>query len=187
MPQVPSDWSCRLVKLVRCITGGLTLLLGLSTLASSESGFAFSREAEVTTEDPAQSDATPTFVPTGPSRLLDTRAGQPTIDGQNPSGPAALAKSVVAPLGVDGSVDLYNAAGQVDLIVDVGGWFQTGGAVGHPLGRSGYRACRCGRHTWHKQRNEPRFDGARYTDRPAGCGSRGRRSFHDETRGWPNV
>lgn len=48
---------------------------------------------------------------------------QPLASNLNPAGPLPLAAHVVARLGDDGAVSLFNAAGSTDLIVDVAGWF----------------------------------------------------------------
>jgi hypothetical protein len=137
----------------------------------------------------AAAPVVPGYVPLSPARLLDTRAGQPTVDGAGSGGGAlgpgesrplavlgrggvpatgvagvvvnvtvvaatagsfvtvypsgavrpyasnlnagpgqVVANLVVAGLGSDGRVALYNDRGVTDLVADVAGWFPAGGA-----------------------------------------------------------
>ena len=66
----------------------------------------------------------PTFIsatPTGTTRS--------TTSVLNPGGPAAIANTVTMSLGTGGKIDLYNLAGNVDLIADVSGYLVPKGAT----------------------------------------------------------
>jgi hypothetical protein len=63
----------------------------------------------------------PTYLTVWPSGQ-----GQPVASNLNPPDGRPLAAQVIARVGVDGSVAVFNAAGSTDVIVDVAGWFPTG-------------------------------------------------------------
>lgn len=60
----------------------------------------------------------PTFV-----TALPTGTGLPTASNLNPSPGRVTANLVVVPVGSLGRVSLFNAAGSIDLVADVAGWF----------------------------------------------------------------
>jgi hypothetical protein len=58
--------------------------------------------------------------------------GRPLASNLNLTPGAVVPNQVVVPLGLDGRVSLFNAAGDIDVVVDVTGWFDDGGASGAP-------------------------------------------------------
>ena len=63
-------------------------------------------------------------------RVYPTRAGAaPVVSNLNPAPGRTTAASVVVPVGADGSVTLRNAAGRVDLVVDLLGRYAPGAAA----------------------------------------------------------
>jgi hypothetical protein len=78
----------------------------------------------------------------GPTRITDlrvypTHAGgaPPTVSNLNPAPGAITAAAVIAAIGEDGTVSIRNAAGNVQVLVDIAGWFTPGADAGvfHPL------------------------------------------------------
>jgi len=63
--------------------------------------------------------------PTEGSYLTVWPAGEPrpTTSNLNWSPGTTIANRVIVPVGTDGQVNFYNAAGFADVVVDVGGWF----------------------------------------------------------------
>ncbi|MDT7573323.1 MAG: hypothetical protein QOE05_3497 [Actinomycetota bacterium] len=77
-----------------------------------------------------------------PSRITDLRVypthpggGPPTVSNLNPAPGAVTAAAVIAAIGEDGTVSIRNAAGNVQVIVDLAGWYTPGAGAGvfHPL------------------------------------------------------
>ena len=66
---------------------------------------------------------------TAPSYLTVWPSGtaRPVASTVNPAPGRTTANLAVVPLGVDGSISMFNAAGQVDVVVDVLGWFGPAG------------------------------------------------------------
>ncbi len=64
----------------------------------------------------------PTFVTAWPAGAV-----RPLASNLNPAGPAAVPNLVVAKVGLDGTVSLFNNAGDVHLVVDLAGWIPGGG------------------------------------------------------------
>lgn len=71
---------------------------------------------------------------TAPTFLTVWPSGQsrPLASSLNPANAAPLANHVTSGLGADGAISVYNAVGNVDVVVDVAGYF-TGGDELHPL------------------------------------------------------
>lgn len=62
-----------------------------------------------------------------------TGVTKPTASNLNVPAGDVRANTVVAKVGSDGTVSIYNNAGKVDLVVDVVGWFGSSGAAFTPL------------------------------------------------------
>jgi hypothetical protein len=80
--------------------------------------------------------------PTGPSYLTvwPTGAARPRTSNLNFVAGQTVANRVIAPVGSNGQVSIYNPAGSLSVVVDVAGWFtgmslipDGGGAGFHPL------------------------------------------------------
>jgi hypothetical protein len=78
----------------------------------------------------------------GPTRVTDLRiypthpgGGPPTVSNLNPSPGAVTAAAVIAAIGEDGTVSIRNASGNVQVLVDLAGWYTPGTDAGvfHPL------------------------------------------------------
>lgn len=65
---------------------------------------------------------------TAPTYVTVWPEGQarPFASNLNPVAGQTEANRVIVPMGAGGKIDLFNAAGRVDLIADVGGWFTDG-------------------------------------------------------------
>ena len=66
--------------------------------------------------------------------LYPAGAARPLASNLNFTAGQTVANQVVMPLGAGGAVTVYNAQGSVDVIVDVAGWYGSGGLAFHPLG-----------------------------------------------------
>jgi hypothetical protein len=78
----------------------------------------------------------------GPTRVTDLRVypthpggAAPTVSNLNPAPGAVTAAAVIAAIGEDGTVSIRNAAGSVQVLVDLQGWYTPGTDAGvfHPL------------------------------------------------------
>jgi hypothetical protein len=70
-------------------------------------------------------------------RVYPTRQGgaPPTVSNLNPAPGGVTAAAVIAAIGDDGTVSIRNSAGNVQVLVDITGWYTTGADAGvfHPL------------------------------------------------------
>ncbi|CAN5596831.1 hypothetical protein BH10ACT2_BH10ACT2_00550 [soil metagenome] len=58
--------------------------------------------------------------------VFPSDSSRPTASNSNFSAGQTLANMVIVPVGSDGRINLYNNAGQVNLLIDVLGWFHEG-------------------------------------------------------------
>jgi hypothetical protein len=68
---------------------------------------------------------------TGYLTLFATGVTQPTASTLNDRGAAAIANQALVPLGSDGTISIFNSAGQTDVIVDIVGWVGSHAGAGN--------------------------------------------------------
>jgi Tol biopolymer transport system component len=65
--------------------------------------------------------------------IWPTGSAQPVVSSLNWLPGATVPNLVVVELGTGGNVSIYNNAGRADVIIDVAGWFEPGGALFHSI------------------------------------------------------